>query len=248
MAIFRARDLWETALNESTSRRWKQYPKHYTCLFEDYYEMDDRDERKSVSWSCIVTCLDNFFLSATWETLQKSRPTRWLALDDSRVQDTLVTVDGIPSFMVIDLGYDLSRSGEPRERCRLFDWKTGRPGSEDEKQLAYYALFSELKWGFRSDQVTARLVYLHEYDERNVAISEDMVELAKQEIQTSFKRMQSLLVDIETNTPLPISSFSVTKNCSHCRYCSFQEICSDRALGRAEGVGQGDEADPLFFG
>jgi CRISPR/Cas system-associated exonuclease Cas4 (RecB family) len=228
LALYRARELWHSQLAESRSKQWIKYPKDVTCLFEDYYQVPERDERVAAAWDCVESCIDNFFTSRTWEHLLKSRPERWLALDSFNFDESTVDIDGTPCCMVIDLGYDLSFAVAPRQKCRIFDWKTGRRRPQDEDQVAFYALFAAARWGFRSEQVTGRLVYLRDGTDHDVVIDEEMLGSAKENIQQSYARMQSLVADLKSNEPLPIEHFPVTEHASYCRSCKFQEICLDR--------------------
>jgi hypothetical protein len=228
MALYRARELWHSQLAESKSKQWINYPKDVTCLFEDYYQLPDRDERVAAAWDCVESCVHNFFTSRTWLHLQHSRPKRWLALDSFNFDESTVDIDGTPCCMVIDLGYDLSFGGGPRQKCRIFDWKTGRRRQHDDAQVAFYALFASARWGFHSDQVTGRLVYLRDGTDRDVVIDEDMLDAAKEYIQQSYSRMKSLVADLVSNEPLPMEQFPVTDTPSRCKNCRFQEICHDR--------------------
>ncbi len=218
---------WRKALADSVSGKWREDPKHVTCLIEDYYKHPGRDVKAQECWKHLETCLNSFRQSNTWKDLQRSRPRNWLAMDGDPFQSALV--EGIPVYARPDLGYDASREGHPQSKCWVFDWKTGKRRDSDVLQIRYYALYAASAWGFPPEAVKARLVYLYPepFDER-IEVTPEALDDARRSLVDSYIAMRAVLSDIENNKPKDMSCFPVTERAWLCQGCSFQEICADR--------------------
>ncbi len=209
-------------------------PKHFSCILEHYYEDLDREGNGERAIWCIETCLTNFYDSPTWKQMQNSRPKYWLASDLKPFVKALL--DGVPVYARPDFGYGRPASAcgrwddsGARGKCRVFDWKTGKPRGSHHRQLRYYVLFAEKIWGFSCSDISARLVYLSpSVQEENHDFTPDQLEEARQELHESWAQMKAVLSEVETNTPLDMAEFPVTTQSRGCRYCAFQEICTDR--------------------
>ncbi len=226
-AVATAEFRWNKALGESKSGKWREDPKVFTCLLEDYYRHPLRDELAASKWECVKTSLANFYASKTWESLKASNPANWLAMDGDPFETALV--EGIPIFGRPDIGYGAKSPEKGLSNCRVFDWKTGRPREQDLVQLRYYVLFAEEVWDFPHGAVKARLIYLYpEYIEKNIDVSEEALVDARMVLRNSYQNMKSVLADAENNIPLEFSYFPVTTRTTLCPHCAFQEICTDR--------------------
>lgn len=219
---------WNKALDESQSLQWLHRPKQFRCFLEDYYVSKDRQRRMEVAWNSVRICLGNFYKSKTWRQIRSSSCDCWLALDSDPFTPT--TVNDIPMFGRPDFAYGRMDGGRGKGVCRVFDWKTGKPRESDARQLRFYALYAESLWGFPSEDIKARLVYLNPtIIEEEVVFTHKQLQNAKIEMEESFAEMAALLTDRMNNVPLEIADFPTIKRPDLCPYCSFQEVCPERS-------------------
>lgn len=222
--VSEARIAWERAIKESQTGAWQDNPSKRVCLLEHYYRVPDWEQRALDRWSRMEGCLGNFLGCDTWQNLQRSKPTRWLAMDGDPFKTALI--DGIPVHARPDLGYDAS--GPQIRMCRVFDWKTGNFRDSDVLQVRFYALYAESEWKFPAESVNAHLVYLYPAAmERKVAADREALDDARQVLHESFDAMKSVLEDVPANTPKDISVFPVTDRVHLCRTCQFRELCEE---------------------
>jgi CRISPR/Cas system-associated exonuclease Cas4 (RecB family) len=105
-------------------------------------------------------------------------------------------LDGTKIWSVIDCSF------RTEDGITIIDWKTGRSASEDiSLQLSCYAMYGMEKWGVRPENI--KLVEHNLLSDQGVesSVSTGAIADTKAYIKGSIADMQSLLVDIENNTP-----------------------------------------------
>ncbi|MBI3909874.1 MAG: PD-(D/E)XK nuclease family protein [Armatimonadetes bacterium] len=152
-----------------------------------------------------------------------------------------LTLDGVKIWIAMDLA-DREAGG-----IHIRDWKTGRVHSDDQAQLACYALYALNRWPEASlDRIRTTAVYLSLPGPWEPTIpTPAMLAATREAIQTSVRHMRSLLTDPEKNTA-EIACFPVTGDARMCRFCNFRALCPEgHKRMMAAPAPEPEEEDPL---
>ena len=204
---------------ESRNEEWKSDPKRKVNLFEHYYkEVPAEQELKEVG-AIINTNVENFFSSDSFKFIQSIKPLNWLSIE---LMESF-KINGETVWCVID--FALKDNG----RVFIYDWKTGKKITEDERQLAVYSLYAMNKWTVDLQDIRLFDVYLRINTPVKVKVSSSLIDETLLYINQSANEMKSLLDNVEKNTA-SIENFPKIDNINICLRCSFKEICYPEGL------------------
>lgn len=212
-AVERLRQGWR----ESKERQWERDPKRRVNLFEHYYGIEIPKERTDEIKEHVLRCVENFWTSEVFAFIRSVDRTAWKAIEK---RDAFHLGD-VKVWVKID--FALAHN----ERFYIYDWKSGREGADDLRQLACYALYARAHWKVPYDRLRIVPVYLRELSEAGVqeyAVSPEQLIEAKEEILQSAAHLRARLVDPERNLAR-MEDFPMTTETWRCRRCFFQEVC-----------------------
>ena len=128
--------LFKNGWRQSKNEEWKQDPKRKKNLFEHYYNSTPSKEELLEVGDSINNTVENFYSSESFKFIQTTKPIDWL----SKEQLGEFEIAGEVIYCMIDfvIKHD--------DLVYLYDWKTGKKISEDERQLAVYSLYAVNKW------------------------------------------------------------------------------------------------------
>ncbi len=200
--------------SSKTKNYWKK-PKS-CALFEHEYEIELTDDQWKEVANHVDTCLKNFYASDIYDGLKSHPRDQWLEVEDF----SSFHLDGVKINLAIDCAI---REGDG---IYIYDWKTGKSLSEDLSiQLCCYALYAIEKWHVRPESLAIIEYNLSAEKSNWFSITQGEIENIKAYIRGSIKDMQSLLIDIENNTPLEEDRFSKVEDERVSLRCNFRKIC-----------------------
>jgi hypothetical protein len=164
----------------------------------------------------VETCLRHFYASDIYAGL-KSHPTAgWLEVEEF----SSFHLGQEKIHLVIDCAI---KEGED---IFIYDWKTGKSLSEDLTiQLSCYALYAMKKWHAPPESLRV-IEYNLSFNKANwFSVSHGEAEAMKGYIRGSIKDMQSLLIDMEKNTPSDEERFSKIEDERVTLRCNFRKVC-----------------------
>lgn len=128
--------------------------------------------------------------------------------------------DGAKAFAAGDMAY------VHRGTVYLIDWKTGRPGADDRRQvtLAAHSLFEEDP-ALAGMPMRASLHYLFTGEEQRVPMPDDLAACAADTVTAGVKAMRSFLRDVEANAPLEEGEFP-RRESGLCGSCNYALLCT----------------------
>lgn len=197
------------------SRRgeYRSRPKWFVGLVEHEYSEPVTNEEWKANWDNAAACLRHFY--AVWvDRARALRREDWLPIDEI---DSF-PLDGVKVFAGPDFAY---RDGPG---VVLVDWKTGRPRDEDRDQVQGYALYAQHKWGVAPEHVRARLAYLAQGTEVDVAVDPAALEGFRSLFRKSVEQMRSRLRDPAANLAVR-DDFPMTDDRARCAGCAFRRPC-----------------------
>jgi predicted RecB family nuclease len=123
------------------------------------------------------------------------------------------------------------------QTIRIYDWKTGKPDENVERQLTCYALFANKRWQVPLDRTLPLAVYLRAGETQQIEVTEQRAAQLKDHIRTTLFEMMRLLRSVEHNLPRGIEAFAPTDDPAQCKRCFFQELCqSEPEDKKADGT------------
>lgn len=206
--------LFKASWRESKKREWEDSPKRMTNLFEHYYQENLDDDTLLDIHNTMVESMRGFYSSDSFAFIKTLSPTEWLAkenLDSFDFQGTKV-------WAKVDFA---ARHGD---LVYIYDWKTGKGISEDETQLAVYALYAFAKWGIDVKDLRLFDIYLKKQLPVKVKLNDVLIAVAENVMSQSITDMKELLVD-ELENLAKIDDFPMTDKTGICRRCFFKEVC-----------------------
>lgn len=208
-------------LRESRNADWERYgdPKHYTILFEDYYQSGISDQMQAHAIETLRGCVDGLAAEPFGRRVFSMPKERLRFIDPRGFADQRVTVDGLALFASPDLVVEDKDGG-----LHILDWKTGKPYKPDMAQLAIYGIFVKEKFGMPLERMTAHLIYVNARERQSHDVVEG-VEEAKRAIATYVEDVRGRLTDPAANIAGDIERFPMTEKRILCRTCNFRELC-----------------------
>jgi len=220
----------ETGIEDSTSKRWKERPKHHTNLLEHYYSLPFSFEDQKAIQEKARLCISNWYSSPCLQKLALSPKATWLGIE---VPLTFSLEEGIEAIVVYDF---FLKWQQETPITIIFDWKTGKRSPKIETQLLCYALAAATVFNTSYDALILSPFYLAEgpdgYEkigaEQKSSIDLQKIAALKEKIIASAKDMLALHPEKDpcgiVPTPDP-ASFAYTENRGSCHRCPFQEMC-----------------------
>jgi hypothetical protein len=208
-------DQMREEFRSSREKRYLVHPK--TCaLFEHEYDLDlpDADWKKMAE--NVEKCLRNFYSSDIFAMLKDVSKEDWLEVEDF----SSFHLGGTKIWAVIDCSFR-TESG-----VTIIDWKTGRtPTTDVSLQLSCYAMYGREKWGIEPENM--RLVEYNLLSDQGAefAVTAGEIGDTKSYIRGSIADMQSLLDDVENNTPKEERFFKKVEDDRIRERCNFRKVC-----------------------
>ncbi len=208
-------------LRESRNADWDRYgdPKHYTILFEDYYQSGVSEEMEAEAVAALHHCVEGLAAEPFGRRVFAVDKGRLRHIDPPNVSENRVTFNGLVLYASPDLVVEDEHGG-----LHIVDWKTGKPYKPDLAQLAVYGIFVTEKFGVPLERLTAHLIYVSAGERQKYDVSEG-VEEAKRGIATYVEDVRDRLTDIAANIAGDIERFPMTEKRILCRTCNFRELC-----------------------
>jgi hypothetical protein len=198
------RQLWRTHRDDD-----------HPSLFEHYYKipvtpgMTDRIKNKAFA------CIDNFMGSDLLKSIVSITSDKWLPIE----KFASFRLDGLLFYIKFDFAL---RDGSD---IIVYDWKTGNPTEQENKQLACYALYASERFDVPIENVRVSAVHLQPVLDANERyVQEDDIESARSFAKQSFSAMLNCLRDPARNRAA-MDDFPMTGNFLRCSRCSFRGIC-----------------------
>jgi CRISPR/Cas system-associated exonuclease Cas4 (RecB family) len=166
----------------------------------------------------LTTCHQHLLAASHWERLRQCGWDGCLFIPPF----AHVFIGGVKAFAAADMAY--VHEGV----VHLIDWKSGRPGDDDELQvaLAVYALLEDNP-ALKHHQLRVALQYLLPGEERQVTLPDDLRVSAEEKVAAGVKKMHSFLRDVEANAPLEVAEFP-RRESGLCPSCNFSQLCTAR--------------------
>ena len=142
--------LFKNGWKQSKNEEWVQDPKRKKNLFEHYYDSTPSEEDLIEVGDSIKNTVENFYSSESFKFIKTSRPVDWLSKEELGE----FKVAGETVYCKIDFAV------KHEDLVYLYDWKTGKKISEDERQLACYSLYAVKKWAVDFGSIRLFDVYL----------------------------------------------------------------------------------------
>ncbi|MBV8164979.1 MAG: PD-(D/E)XK nuclease family protein [Candidatus Eremiobacteraeota bacterium] len=227
-------------LRESRNADWERYgdPKHYTILFEDYYQRGIDAAMEAEAKDVLHRSVEGLAAEPFGRRMFTVDPTQFKLIDPANIADTRVVWNGLTLYASPDLVI-----ADPGGGLHIIDWKTGRPFKPDLAQLAVYGIFVTEKFGVPLERLTAHLIYVsaRTREEHNVV---EGVEEAKRGIETYVADIRDRLTDVSANVAGDIDRFPMTQKRTLCRSCNFRELCGrlDEPALSASGEDEADQS------
>ncbi len=202
------------AYTQSKKQDWKKNPKDNCNLSEHYFNENISKEQWIQFRENASACLKGFYEFTDYEIIKNSDSNTWF---ESPKFDTF-EFRGVKIFSEPDFAY------KKNDIIIIYDWKTGKISPDDKIQLLIYALYAKNKWGADFSKIQLSDVYLKDSASVYVHDVEEKIPEVESMMQSSIKEMQSMLIDVESNTANEVD-FKMTDDTNKCRFCSFKEIC-----------------------
>jgi hypothetical protein len=225
-------------IRESRNADWDRYgnPRHYTILFEDYYQAGVTQAMEDAALAVLRRCVAGLASDPFGRRAFAVEKEKLVYVDPPRGGDGAER--GVRhGDILLYASPDLVVRGKERG-LHIVDWKTGRPYAPNDAQLAVYGLFVSRRFGVALEDLTAHVVYLAAGTRRTINVAEGVAE-ATRAIDTFVEDVRSRLTDPDKNLAGDPSRFPMTEQRWRCRRCAFRELCG-RADEPAEAPGADD--------
>jgi len=206
--------LFKKAWRESKNGEWKTSPKAKANLFEHYYDQNPTDDELLEIKDVMIESIRGFYLSDSFAFIKTLSPREWLTKEDFDSFDFFGTRVWVKLDFAVKHG----------KRLNIYDWKTGKKISEDETQLAVYALYALSKWGIELNNIRLFDIYLKKQLPVKVKVNDVLINNAKDVMVQSMGEMRELLDD-EFENRASIDNFPMVENSAFCKRCFFKKIC-----------------------
>jgi len=200
----------------ANSRRGDYWKDPKTCgLFEHEYKQKVSDAKWKEIADHVANCLRTFYASDLYSRMRDLPIAQWLDVEDFASFD----LDGTKVHVVLDFSF---RDGE---RVAIYDWKTGKAGTEhNEVQLACYSLYATQTWHVAPAQVSTSEFNLRSGKLNEYHLGGIDLDSIRTYIRGSIRDMKFLLEDPDANAARE-ERFVFAENQGVCRFCNFRAAC-----------------------
>ncbi len=202
---------------QSRDKKYRLDPKNQNGLVEHEYNLTLPDQDWKWIHGNVKRCLTNFFFSRIYSQIKELDPS---AVFNIEKLDNF-EFEGVKIYAKPDLAY------RSQEKIYLIDWKTGEPAADHLIQVNSYILYAEKKWRVDPQQIQAKIVYLKNLEEKDIAVTNDSQDQIKNHMRDSIQRMKIASVNPESGEP-SLALSPMTQDRAHCKWCRFQGICYGR--------------------
>lgn len=183
-------------------------------FFEDEYDIGISEEAKKGLYDKAELCLINFFNSDIFMEIRRTPLADWVTLEDFLSFD----FEGTRIFLSIDFAM---RKGD---KIILYDWKTGSERKSDYGlQLSLYALYISERFGFRPEDIEAKMFYLAIDKVDSFDVDYIGLEEMRSYMKGSILDMKKLLLDVTDNEAIE-EDFEKHEG-YWCNRCNFRKVC-----------------------
>lgn len=230
-AIRSAWEEYETRIRFSRQQRYLYGSKadpYYTVLFEDVYGIRLGEAALGQLYKKLKRCLRHLYLWEEFRVLEE--------LDRSQVLQkeelALFEYSGTEIWVKMDLLFRRLDGA-----FRIIDWKLSDAHVDrDVLQLALYGFYVKQKYAPNGSAVFLQNFYLGSGKMNTIPLDEEMVNLFREYLNTSLKKLQEFHRKIYHGWNLArIQPQFREKNCP---YCSFRKICFPEYERKILGVNQ----------
>ncbi len=107
----------------------------------------------------------------------------------------------------------------------VVDWKTGKEHDSHLNQISVYSMYLREKHNISEDDIIGKIEYLLTGKSKEVLISSELLESARENIKESISDMKKALADPDNNIPMQKHEYPLAKHKRLCPWCNFYEMC-----------------------
>lgn len=210
---------------ESRNKAWMQNPKQFCCLHGHYYgTMDDEKAAIGAIRAQVINCTHNFINKVLPRigTITREQEMQIHTPDMGGDPENIIW-NGIKMYVIPDYAYRIGN------QMHIHDWKAGKIKESHRDQLAGYALWAEVKYNVKIEDIFLYVEYLNEGQVLPFQLTSEEFEENKERIGASIGEMTEYLVDFDRdrNEPLPTDEWELAADPASCTHCKFYELCKD---------------------
>lgn len=221
-----ARRMLSDGWRGSVTKLWRTHPKDgIPNLFDHYYGVPHSaavtDRLKTKAFLSVT----NFMESDLFRDISSTRADHWLPIE----KYASFRLDGILFYVKFD--FALRRPGG---QLVVYDWKTGNPSADENRQLACYAIYTAQKWDVPIEMVRVTAAHLQPlFDAPERDLDESEIEDMRSYARSTFSSMVKCLRDPVRRVAV-MGDFSMTGNLLRCTRCNFRGICEQGRIASGE--------------
>lgn len=215
-AVAEAKRLLSSGWRCSNSQEWRKFADdEHPSLFNHYYKLPVNAERISVIKQKTLTSVENFMDSDVFHRIVGTSTELWLPVE----KYAAFRLDGLLMYVKFDFAH------KDGKQLVVYDWKTGKPSGEQERQLTCYALYTSDKWSVPLPNVKACVVHLQpEIECREFVVDDASLDDLRSYIMRTFSDMVECLRNPARDIAV-IDDFSTTDDLKKCLWCNFRGVC-----------------------
>jgi hypothetical protein len=204
-------------------------------LVHDFYRFDVGPDYVQEMEERVVTCLQNFENSSTFERMREIGPAHWGLL--AKVDETVA-----PSFELkgrrVYAAFDawIEDGDEDGKTFHLLDWKSGADSEfgrkQAERQLAVYALWAAYEKKIPVERIHTQAVFLQgrsDWKPRQM-VKADLRRVRdgiSREIEAELDRLEVRQFASRTEYHARLEDYPAKPRHSFCLHCKYREICPE---------------------
>ncbi len=208
---------------ESRDKAWQKKPKQFCCLHGHYYDtMEDEKAAIGTIRKQVLNCTQNFIGKVLPRIGKISREQEMkIHTPDMGGDPENITWNGVKMYVIPDYAYRIGN------QMHIHDWKAGKIKESHRDQLAGYALWAEVKYNVKIEDIFLYVEYLNEGQVLPFQLTANEFDENKARIGASVGEMTEYLVDFdrEKNEPVPKEEWELATDPAACRHCKFYELC-----------------------
>ncbi len=208
---------------ESRDQAWRKNPKQFCCLHGHYYgTMEDEKEAIGAIRAQVMNCTQNFIEMVLPRVGNISREQEMnIHTPDMGGDPENITWNKVKMYVIPDYAYRIGN------QMHIHDWKAGKIKKSHRDQLAGYALWAEVKYKMKIEDIFLYVEYLNEGQVLPFQLTTEEFDEKKEQVGKSVGEMSEYLVDFdrEKNVPLPKDEWELAADPASCNHCKFFELC-----------------------